>query len=103
MPLDAVQSWRRAAELGAGVGAWVCGATAAAIVSGRIHQRHRQPDVTDQDLRQSEAWLDKRQHLAGVIKAVVAGPPPQAHCQGCGRGSILLGHGVAPGGVWWGG
>ncbi len=37
----------------------------------------------DQDLRWSEAWLGNRRRLAVVIKAVVAGPPPQA--QRCGR------------------
>jgi hypothetical protein len=55
------------------------------------------PDVMDQDLLRSEAWLGNRWHLAGMITgllllarrhrpifAVVA------------RGSILLGHGVAP-------
>ncbi len=38
----------------------------------------------DQDLRRSEAWLGNHQCLVGVIRAVVAGPPPQAHR--CGRG-----------------
>ena len=45
--------------------------------------------VTDQDLRRSEAWLDKRLRLAGVIRAVVAGPPPQAHRRSRGRGGHL--------------
>ncbi len=45
--------------------------------------------VTDQDLRRSEAWLGKRRRLAGVIRAVVAGPPPKAHRRGRGRGEHL--------------
>jgi hypothetical protein len=42
------------------------------------------PGVTDQDLRWSEAYLGDRRRLAGVIKAVFAGPPPQAHRRGRG-------------------
>ncbi len=56
----------------------------------------------DQDLRRSEVWLSNRRRLASTIRAVIAGPLPQAHC--CGRGwggGILLGHGVAPGGAWY--
>ncbi len=34
------------------------------------------PGVTDQDLRQSEAWLGNRRRLAGVIRALVASPLP---------------------------
>ncbi len=49
----------------------------------------RTPGVTDQDLRRSEAWLDKRRRLTGVIRTVVAGPLPQAHCHGRGRGEHL--------------
>ncbi len=55
--------------------------------------------VTDQYLRLSEAWLGNRRCFVGVIRAVVAGPPPQAHRCSWGRGGILLGHGVAPGGA----
>jgi hypothetical protein len=42
------------------------------------------PGITDQDLCQSEAWLGKGRCLAGVIRAVVAGPLPKAHHRGCG-------------------
>jgi hypothetical protein len=60
--------------------------------------------VTDQDLHRSEASLGKHRCLADVIRAVVAGPPPQAHIVAVmAGGSILLGHGVAPEGMWWGG
>ncbi len=45
--------------------------------------------VTDQDLRWSEAWLCNHQHLTGVIRAVVTGPPPQAHRCGHGQGEHL--------------
>jgi hypothetical protein len=45
--------------------------------------------VTDQDLRQSEAWLRQRRRLAGVIRAVFASPPPQAHRHGRGLGEHL--------------
>jgi hypothetical protein len=76
-------------------------AAAAAIVPGGIRQRHRRPDAGSHGpghVRRSEAWLGNRQRLAGVIRAVVAGPPPQAHRRGRGRGrgGISLGHGVAP-------
>jgi hypothetical protein len=43
----------------------------------------------DQDLRRSEAWLGKRRRLAGMIRAVVAGPPAKAHLHGRGRGEHL--------------
>jgi hypothetical protein len=60
----------------------------------------RTPGVTDQDLRWSEAWLGKRWRLAGMIRAVVASPPPKAHCRGRGRGEHL----TRPlHGAWWGG
>jgi hypothetical protein len=49
----------------------------------------RMPGVMEQDLRWSEAWLGKCQHLSGVIRAVVAGQPPQAHCRGRGWGEHL--------------
>ncbi len=49
----------------------------------------RTPGVTDQDLCQSEAWLGKCRHLAGVIGAVIAGLPPKAHHRGRGRGEHL--------------
>jgi hypothetical protein len=49
----------------------------------------RMPGVTDQDLRRSEVWLGNHQRLAGVIRAVVAGPPAQAHCCSRGRGGHL--------------
>ncbi len=49
----------------------------------------RTPGVTDHNLRWSEAWLGNRRHLPGVIRAVVAGPLPQAHCCGHGRGGHL--------------
>jgi hypothetical protein len=47
------------------------------------------PGVTDQDLRWSEAWLSNRWRLAGMIKAVIAGPPLQAHHRGRARGEHL--------------
>ncbi len=45
--------------------------------------------VTDQDLRQSEAWLGNHQRLAGAIRAAVARPPPQVHRHSRGRGRHL--------------
>jgi hypothetical protein len=47
------------------------------------------PGVADQDLHRSEAWLGKYRRLMGVIRAVVAGPPPKAHCRGRGQGEHL--------------
>jgi hypothetical protein len=58
----------------------LCLAEYASVTAGRM------PGVTDQDLRRSEAWLGKRRSLVGVIRAVVAGPPPKAHRRGHGRG-----------------
>jgi hypothetical protein len=60
-----------------------CLAEYASVTAGRT------PGVTDQDVRRSEAWLGKRRRLAGVIRAVVAGPPPKAHRRGRGRGEHL--------------
>jgi hypothetical protein len=60
-----------------------CRAENASVTAGRT------PGVTDQDLRRSEAWLGNRRRLAGVIRAVVAGPPPQTHRRGRGRGEHL--------------
>jgi hypothetical protein len=60
-----------------------CLAKYASVTTGRT------PGVTDQDLRRSEAWLGKRRRLAGVIRAVVAGLPPKAHCRGRGWGELL--------------
>jgi hypothetical protein len=60
-----------------------CRAEYASVTAGRM------PGVTDRDLRQSEAWLGNRRRLAGAIRAVVTGLPPQAHCRGCGRGGHL--------------
>ncbi len=56
-----------------------CLAEYASVTAGRT------PGVTDQHLRRSEAWLGKRRRLAGVIRAVVAGPPPKTHRRGRGR------------------
>ncbi len=61
----------------------LCRAEYASVTAGRT------PGVTDQDLRRSEAWLGNRRRLAGVIRAVVAGPPPQAHRRSRGRGGHL--------------
>ncbi len=65
-----------------GFAAWLppplCLAEYTSVTTGRT------PGVTDQDLSKSEAWLGNHQCLAGMIRAVVAGPPPQAHR--CGRG-----------------
>jgi hypothetical protein len=60
-----------------------CRAEYASVTAGRM------PKVTDQDLRWSEAWLGNRWRLAGMIRAVVAGPPLQAHCCGRGQGGHL--------------
>ncbi len=60
-----------------------CLAEYASITAGRT------PEVTDQDLRQSEAWLGECRRLAGVIRAVIAGLPPKAHRRGRGRGEHL--------------
>ncbi len=49
----------------------------------------RTPGVTGQNLRRSEAWLGNRRRLAGVIRAVVAGLPPQTHRRGRGGGEHL--------------
>jgi hypothetical protein len=71
----------------AGFGAWPlppsCRAEYASVTAGQM------PGVTDQDLRQSEAWLGNHRRLAGVIRAIVAGLPPQAHHRGRGRGEHL--------------
>jgi hypothetical protein len=72
----------------------LCLAEYASVTAGRT------PGVTDQDLRRSVAWLGKHRRFAGVIRAVVTGPPLKAHRRGCGRGEHLA---VAPGGAWWGG
>jgi hypothetical protein len=101
------RGWHQTAELGAGAGAQgagfvarppppSCRAEYASVTAGRTL------GVRDQDLRWLEAWLGKYRSLAGVmarlllpaccrrpIIAVVAG------------GSILLGHGVVPGGAWY--
>ncbi len=60
-----------------------CRAEYASVTAGRT------PGVTDQDPRRSEAWLGNRRRLAGVIRAVVTGPPPQAHRRSRGRGGHL--------------
>jgi hypothetical protein len=57
-----------------------CRAENASVIAGLT------PGVMDQDLRRSEAWLGNRRRLAGVIRAVVAGLPPQAQCRGRSRG-----------------
>jgi hypothetical protein len=97
---------RQAGELGVGTGVgarvlWC--AAAATMMLGRIHQCQHQPDAGSHGpgpaLVGGVAW--HRRRLAGVIRAVVAGPLPQAHCQVMTGGSILLGHGVAPGGAWY--
>jgi hypothetical protein len=59
---------------------------------GGIRQRHRRPDAGSHGpghVRRSEAWLGNRRRLAGVIRSVVTGPPPQAHRRGRGRGGHL--------------
>jgi hypothetical protein len=61
----------------------LCLAEYASITAGRM------PGVTDQDLRRSEAWLGKHRHLAGMIRAVVAGLPPKDHRHSRGRGEHL--------------
>jgi hypothetical protein len=60
-----------------------CWAEYASVTAGRT------PGDKDQDLHRSEAWLGKGRCLAGVIRAVLAGSPPQAHCRGRGRGEHL--------------
>jgi hypothetical protein len=67
----------------------------ASVTAGRM------PGDMDQDLHRLEAWLGNRRHLAGMIRAVIPGPPPQGRPRSCGRGGILLRHGVAPGGAWY--
>jgi hypothetical protein len=73
--------------VGTGFAVWLppplCRAEYASVTAGRM------PGVTDQNLRRSEAWLGNRQCLAGMIRAVVASPPLQAHCPGCGLGEHL--------------
>jgi hypothetical protein len=61
----------------------LCLAEYASITAGQT------PGVMEQDLRRSEAWLGKCRQLAGVIRAVVAGPPPKAHRRSCGQGEHL--------------
>jgi hypothetical protein len=79
------------------------GAAAAAIVLGVIASVTAgwMLGVTDQDLRQSEAWLGNRRRLAGVIRAAVAGHCHRPNLAVVAGRSILLGHGVAPGGAWY--
>ncbi len=78
-------SWGRGR--GHGFAAWPpppsCLAEYASVTAGRT------TGVTDQDLHRSKAWLGKRRRLTGVIRAVVAGLPPQAHRRGHGRGEHL--------------
>ncbi len=74
-----------------------CPAEYASVTAGRT------PGVTDQDLRRSETWLVKRRRLAGVIRAVIVGPPPKAHRRGRGRGEHLARPWRGAGGAWWGG
>jgi hypothetical protein len=52
----------------------------ASIIAGQT------PGVTDQDLWRLEAWLGNRRHLAGLIRAVIAGLLPQALHRSRGRG-----------------
>ncbi len=61
----------------------LCWAEYASVTAGRT------PGATDQDMRRLEAWLGNRRRLAGVIRAVVAGPPPQAQRCSRGRGGHL--------------
>jgi hypothetical protein len=60
-----------------------CWADYASVTAGRT------PGVTDWDLRRSVVWLSNHWRLVGMIRAVVAGLPPQAHRHGCGGGGHL--------------
>jgi hypothetical protein len=91
----------QAAKLEMGAGARVLRHGCQRHCAGRNTPVSSTPGGMDQDLRRSEAWLGNRWHLAGMIRAVVAGPLPQAHCCGCGWGGILLDRGVVPGGAWY--
>ncbi len=88
---------------GQGRGHGFCGAAAAAIVPGGSASvtTSRTLGVTDQDLRQSEAWLGNRRHLAGMIRAVVAARRRRPIVAVVAGGSTLLGHGVALEGAWY--
>ncbi len=61
----------------------LCLAEYASVTAGQM------PGDTDQDLHRSEALLGKCPCLSGVIRAVIAGPPLQAHHRGRGRGEHL--------------
>jgi hypothetical protein len=61
----------------------LCQAEYASITAGQT------PGVTDQDLRQLVVWLGNCRCLVGMIRAVIAGLPPQAHRWGCGQGGHL--------------
>jgi hypothetical protein len=60
-----------------------CWVEYASVTAGRM------PGVTDQDLHRSEAWLGNRRCLAVMIRAVVAGPLPQAQRPGCRQGGHI--------------
>jgi hypothetical protein len=73
---------RQAVQSGTGAGAQIL---------QRGHRRHRarrnmpaSPPAGrwESRTRTCKAWLGNRWRLAGVIRAVVASPPPQAHCLG---------------------
>jgi hypothetical protein len=90
-PCGGVANWTapgsRVGGGGGGAGLWPslpsCLAEYASVTAGRM------PGVTDQDLHRSEAWLGKQRSLTGVIRAVIAGPPPKAHRRGQGQGDHL--------------
>jgi hypothetical protein len=73
-----------------------CRAEYARITAGQT------PTVTDQDLRQSVAWLGNRQCLEGVMARLLL---PARHLRPVvavvARGGILIGHGVGPKGAWY--
>jgi hypothetical protein len=76
------QSW------GQGRGWGLCGAAAAAIVLGGICQHHHWLDAGSHGLGPAPVRGIARR-IEGVIRAVIASPPPQAHRRGPGRGEHL--------------
>jgi hypothetical protein len=95
---------RREAELGAGEGAWVLRCGCRRRCASRIRQRHRQPDA--------ESCRPGSAPVGGMAWqppppcgcdgcTVMAGPPPQVRCHGCGQGEHFTRPGHGAGGMWY--
>jgi hypothetical protein len=83
---------------GRGQGHRFWGVAATAIMPGGIRQRHRRPNAGSHGPGPVpvRGMLGNHRRLPGVIRTVVAGLLPQAHCCGRGRGEHLArpGHGA---------